>query len=83
MLRIKDDVDLKELEKYGFTNNWSGHSNYAVRYGFGTYIEIEDRIVNIEIDAEYESTAYIGGEDINKIFDFFNSGLLEKTDWWE
>ena len=39
MLKIKDDVDLKEVEKilldngFQYRRNWHGNSDYLVKYG--------------------------------------------------
>ena len=77
MLKIKDDVDLNELEKFGFKyNNYTG--KYEYKYSGYAYIYIN--IWNREIYLEYlEDTLgkYIHPLD-NVIFDLIQDGLVEK-----
>lgn len=79
MLKIKDNVDLKELEKYGF--EFERGTTYIKTFKCNdTYIVVSEcdlRIIDIEIDIfdrEYE---------INKIadtlFDLIQAGLVEKV----
>jgi hypothetical protein len=76
MLKIKDNVDLKELEKYGFKKLiiaytkrvYLGNDNDdRVFYGIG----IEDRIIRIvRLDRELDNTLY----------DLIKDGLVEKVE---
>ena len=75
MLKIKDNVDLKELEKYGFEYE----EDYAEEnledltkfyYNGGLYIFTDSR--NFD-DYDY------GIRDIDKIYDLIKDGLVEKV----
>ena len=77
MLKIKDNVDLKELEKYGFiktqpyayTNYWQ----YHFRVDSVSEITIDNsREIRIEID---ESTSL--NSDI--LYDLIQAGMVEKV----
>lgn len=72
MLKIKDDVDLKELEKFGFKYRdddgrwfWSGKSlcEYLCVYCWNRKIAIES----------------IKGEASLLLIDLYNAGLVEKV----
>ena len=82
MLKIKDNVDLKELEKFGFveikSNNvgesmgwrWSAIS-MDDGYEMTLYIYPDNSIYRRRISLEYD------GED--KLFDLIQAGLVEKV----
>ena len=79
MLKIKDNVDLKELEKYGFEFKkyyWCENGIYEKtinqRYDLSIYVDIECR----EID---EDTVGNGVCDVNvlHIKDLIKAGLVE------
>lgn len=71
MLKIKDNIDLKELEKFGFrekTNN-----KYEKGRLFDQYMEIqEDRIIAIY-------TSDDKGIDEDTLYDLIQAGLVEKV----
>ena len=84
MLKIKDNVDLKELEKFGFKKDKNDNDNiyyldfkpYEAHTDY-SYIEIngEDRLFNIdcvEVD-DYEKV-------LNVLFDLIQAGLVEKVE---
>ena len=85
MLRIKKDVDLKELEKFGFTINIAlieqelddSNSYYTVAYFTGFFPQIEIRkdrkiyVFGTSKEALYEETEFV-------LFDLINAGLVEK-----
>lgn len=79
MLKIKDTVDLKELEKYGFEkSSWSYRRKFEYEY-FKVKIDIElDRryiiIQNDYYDSDY--ACYIP----SVIYDLITDGLVEKVD---
>ena len=69
MLKIKDNVDLKELEKFGF-------GKYEFDYIFGVcndaiYIDIMNRSLEVCISADYCI------EDL--LYDLIQAGLVEKV----
>ena len=75
MLKIKDNVDLKEIEKFGFKYN-ENHNDYFVTQDNNTYISIccQDRIIDF-VDEWY-------GKDfelMDYLFDIIQAGLIEKV----
>ena len=82
MLKIKDDVDLKELEKFGF--EYDGDNDWYFYYGFtGTndqseirhYVYISNRIISTGFDV------YVDPFQIhNKIYDLIKADLVEKVE---
>ena len=87
MLKIKDSVDLKKLEKFGFEINFvTGvykkelKSNYMDNY----YIEVQkSRRIIIETRIKDE---YIGNlkstntDELDVIYDLIQAGLVEKVE---
>lgn len=69
MLKIKDDVDLKELEKFGFKLN--GKGQYEKRY---TLIYKNRKISGRSGDRAH-SKIYIAYE----LYDLIQAGLVEKV----
>ena len=77
MLKIKDNVDLKELEKYGYNNKYSDDYEKVTDYAKTIWIETEDRHIWLE-----DSMSYF---DDNKtieplINDLIKADLVEKVD---
>lgn len=77
MLKIKDNVDLKELEKYGFIKTQpyadSDYWQYHFRVDGVSEITIDNsREIRIEID---ESTSL----NLDIIYDLIQVGLVEKV----
>ena len=80
MLKIKEDVDLKELEKFGFEE----HEKNYFYYGFTTpfcnseirmYVNKEDRIITTVLDINvHENKIH------DKIYDLIKAGLVEKVE---
>ena len=74
MLKIKDNVDLKELEKFEL---------YETEYG---YVDNPDDIENIFIDKENRHINFCDEwygytfDLIDIIFDLIQAGLVEKVD---
>jgi hypothetical protein len=76
MLKIKDNVDLKELEKYGFVYNeeydfWSDEHPCCSHYDIDANGD-RARIIRITDDIYYE-------EELDKLYDIINAGLVEKV----
>ena len=73
MLKIKEDVDLKELEKFGFVNN----NCYCTLYGdyADLFVDKERRIIFIEEDYSHRQTDAWG-----VLFDLIQVGLVEKVE---
>lgn len=81
MLKIKNSVDLKELEKYGFIEVEEGMSDFSsnVRWWYSKYKDeyecltvFEDRTLYLGTDAYGDS--YV----LNKLYDLIKADLVEK-----
>ena len=75
MLKIKDNIDLKELEKYGFAyqEEYVGENEEDLikfYYKGGLYIFIDDK--------KFDDDSY-GIRDIEVIYDLIKDGLVEKV----
>ena len=79
MLKIKDNVDLKELEKYGFRIN--GLFDYTKRVGNVTVMctTKNDKCKELYLFRETES-AYIDGTDLDTLYDLIKADLVEKVE---
>lgn len=75
MLKIKDNVDLKELEKFGFKFNESIGKWYFENLSMFEYIYINSWNRKIIVDS-------INGIATSVLFDLIQAGLVEKG-WWE
>ena len=79
MLKIRDDVGLKELEKFGFKLN--NHFDLFTRYeykpdsGICLYID-EARILSV-FPTYYDKLA---PEIMDKLYDLIKAGLVEKVE---
>lgn len=76
MLKIKDDVDLKELEKFGF--KWDEY--YTEYYIFSKNKDekvsvTEDRRILIEDFSGFSIVEYL-----DVLFDLIQAGLVEKVE---
>ena len=73
MLKIKDNVDLKELEKFGFEKDWFNclgeRRDY---YGYGELV--------VYIDNREVHTFRMRMDTVIKFFDLVQAGLVEKVD---
>ena len=81
MLKIKSDIDLKELEKYGFKRKFDENTGELWKYQClhfqFVYVVIRTRELNLSIsylDNENEEEFY------NLIFDLIKDGLVEKME---
>ena len=78
MLKIIDNVDLKELEKYGFKyNDYSGQYKICERNIDGAtyvYINVWNRKILFRQDK------YLDKECLNALYDLIKDGLVEKVD---
>lgn len=67
MLKIKDNVDLKELEKFGFRKKW-------------TFWKKEGLCGRRRVDLSfYEKDRVIFGDDLITLFEITKAGLVEKV----
>jgi len=77
MLKIKDNVDLKELEKFGFKYDSyfrDREGNDCLAYCFLT-VSPCDRTIEISSGADTINSDY----EIEKLFDLIQAGLVEKV----
>lgn len=78
-LRIKDDVDLKELEKFGFINN----KFYPLSYTKKVYLKNENDDKNfyhiLKETRKIELTRLDGKLD-DTLYDLIQAGLVEKVE---
>ena len=76
-LHIKSDVDLKELEKYGFIkDNYNVLYNYQQNRFTGIRVEIETRRIGIYNSADI----IVEKETLTKLYDLIKANLVEKID---
>lgn len=83
MLKIKDDVDLKELEKFGFRKSggiyqldlktdWNrGKLGFIISC---IYVQIENRIIRLSTHEATEITK------LDIIYDLIKAGLIEESE---
>lgn len=77
MLKIKDNVDLKELEKFGFYKKDNGEWQYA-DYDSDEFIGVqENRYIYFETMPRYYGA--IVEAVLPKLFDLIQSGIIEKV----
>lgn len=81
MLKIKDDVDLKELEKYGFKVKFDENTGrpwvyQCLRFQF-VYVVIVTRELNLSIDYIHNDNEE---EFYNLIYDLITADLVEKVE---
>ena len=74
MLKIKDNIELKELEKFGFLKAEQYYYYPVVDCVMELRVWKTDRVLYISVN-DYEDFT----EDIDKIFDLIEAGLVEKV----
>ena len=80
MLKIKDNVDLKELEKYGF-RMFANHYEKTIKdNGYGEYMVLTvyevDRVISLT--ANTDDNVYT--ENLDILYDLIKDGLVEKVE---
>ena len=94
MLKIKDDVDLKELEKFGFKPKYNENTGEICAYQKkcekdvgGLLITITETISLIRIfrafrmkNVEWRINQYNNYFDIDTLYDLIQAGLVEKVE---
>ena len=79
MLKIKDNVDLKELEKYGFEYHRMVYTKEIIRTGEDIlerktiYVSEYDREISIK------NGLFNIDEELNTIYDLIKADLVEKV----
>lgn len=79
MLKIKDNVDLKELEKYGFEYNekYSYYEDGYDKYDVTIYILTKDRLLNCSTPFDYnveDTTTHL-----DTLYELIKADLVEKV----
>ena len=75
MLKVKDNVSLDQLKKYGF--EYSNCFKTIDIYDNGKYIIIwKDRELLLGADCD----EFVNGKVLDILFDMINAGLVEKVD---
>ena len=77
MLKIKESVNLKELEKFGFEKYDYGEYIFGDEQGQHLYIE-SDKNVGIYVISSYMDND-LDDELLDKLFDLIQAGLVEKV----
>lgn len=83
MLKIKDDVDLKELEKYGFNSFKNGYYKrwYASEYGICSYEINSDTRKIIFTICDNPAWNYFFKTEINDtLYDLIKADMVEKVE---
>ena len=78
MLKIKDNVDLKELEKFGFKGSPEHYKMYYLDNTLGSsvcMINIYTLTRKIQVVESFYSEAWV-----EVLFDLINAGLVEKVE---
>ena len=77
MLKIKDNIDLKELEKYGFQYVSSEYYDY---YWKKVYLnnDMDDRIIYKILDDGEIQIVRLDGELDDTLYDLIKANLVEK-----
>ena len=77
MLKIRDDIDLKELEKYEFEPRYSETTGKIVRY-----VKEDKRNIVRYIDNDYNHNPYweVLLQDSELLYDLIKADLIEKVD---
>ena len=93
MLKIRDDVDLKELEKFGFKPKYDEDTGRITAYVKcikekeyeGLNIKLEKTKSKIRIfkrsSKEWRINAYHDWFDIDTLYDLIQAGMVEKVDY--
>ena len=85
MLKIKDNVDLKELEKFGFKKIDNKYFYFMEYDNIGKavlgFLEVDGRELNIGYTRTWEDyePEYIAYDVQEKLFDLTQAGLVEKV----
>jgi hypothetical protein len=76
MLKIKDNVDLKELEKFGFVENDDEYYYYFENEYYITYLCVDYKGMILTDFVIYESVIE---PMVDLLFDLTQAGLVEKV----
>ena len=79
MLKIKDNVDLKELEKYGFEKGW--RNQFLDPVPIVAVVNTERKLqIQFSTNAWWSTEYwYLYDKNQDKIYDLIKDGLVEKV----
>lgn len=77
MLKIKDGLDLKELEKFGFSKNFIGYKFYIKDCDYFSSIYILNKSKQIIFSGGINEQ--MGEIMFEKLFDLIQAGYIEKV----
>lgn len=83
MLKIKDNIELKELEKFGFKSKYNEDTGKIKSYSYNNErIEVRNRL--IPFHREYNEYSVINKEYydsniVDILYDLIQEGLVEKV----
>lgn len=82
MLKIKDNVDLKELEKFGWEDyhSWMLEQEYVERWGNQYYPEYRKGKFTIQRNRNIRSRAGNQWNGLDDLFDIIQAGFVEKVE---
>lgn len=84
MLKIKDNVDLKVLEKYGFRHCQTSMEKYFYTYyldnEFDLTIYEQDKILRLGYCPIDDTGSYADTNYLDKLYDLIQAGLVEKVE---
>lgn len=79
MLKIKDNVDLKELEKFGFNfDNYHNFYSKEVYMSDCRLVADADRVICYDNNSNADMT-YHSYQLLDEVFDLIQAGLVEKV----
>lgn len=83
MLKIKDNIDLKELEKFGFKDD-DENGYYVYKVGNIQFFRVKkwNRLIDIiqEIIGMRREQRIVSKEILNVLYDLIQAGLVEKVE---
>lgn len=87
MLKVKDNIDLKELEKFGFGRNYPTTDLYVLRvfneknYGYSISINNRTRKIRVGIAMDGNISTIKNVDELSDVlFDIIQAGLVEKVE---
>lgn len=78
MLKIKDDIDLKELEKFGFKIDACYKDGYGDAMYSYEFLIISQNTRDLCICTGYDEL--VGDKELIKLYDLIQAGLVEKIE---
>ncbi len=85
MLKIKDNIDLKELEKFGMKYNggsecWCMEYNYCILTIYDSDKEICLNLIETGFDSLWKEYEKLNNQALGILYDLIKADLVEKVD---